>query len=718
MSMPGTGSADHRTWLTPIAWTGLPVLAVTYAYLRFALDSQAALALAQVVYLIPPMLAATFSASAAWVSAPNTRARWFWVLLASSTALLFVSEVYYSWGQLTLTSVTNISPLFDLFNLIALGCLVLMMSVAASLERLGFKRSLRLFMDTGALLTFGFVLVFRFLLGTLAGQVEIVDAARMTAYSLAGLLISTMSIYIYVTTPLAHRRSWTRALAVGVGCYALGVTLWPFWSLSATGQQQGSFTEALVALLFLAGYYIMFMAGLYRIMAADQPWEQTFSQPWVRPAAWQGVTISVLVLLTVVYLGFATYSVPPGSRTQLVHWASLIIATTCMVGRTALATLETDELRSRSLTDPVTGAPNPRSFDEQIVELFAANRRFGEPFSLILTDMDDFGRVNESMSLSAGDRVLTDVAVAIAQVIGSRDNVFRISSDEFAILVPNADRRDTDKIARVVKQAVRTVPVPGRPLTASLGYAVCPDDALQRDAMLARADAALAWAKRHGKDRVVGYDDRVERALGADEQIRMLERDTTLDMVRALSAAADARDPANHFHARSVAALSCLLAGEMGLESEHVERIRIAALLHDVGKIAAPSTLYGRKTAERLQRAIGEHCELGERMLHSLAVPGVATWVRGHHERWDGRGFPDGLKSHAIPVESRIIALADAYDLMTSESRPGGPVSTAAALQEIDQGIGTRFDPALAEKFILLVAGTESIGGSDEWPAA
>jgi len=718
MSAPGLESEDHRSWLTPVAWAALPLLTVTYLYLRFWVATDATIALAQVVFLTPPMLAATFAASAAWIATPHTRARLLWVFLALAASFMFVSEVYYSWGQVTLATATEIGPVFDVLNLLALVCIVVVMSIAASLDRFGVQRSLRLFLDTGALLTFGFVVVFRLLVGTFAGHVVVVDAIRMTGYSLTGILILTMDIYVHVTTPPARRRPWSRVLAYGIGAYAAALILWPFWSLSATQQRPAPVAEALVSGMFLVGYYLVFMAGLYRIMAANEPWEDELSEPALRPAVWQGITISFLVLATVIYLGFVTYSTPDGSRTQLVHWVCLILATGCMVGRTALATLESDELRSRSLTDPVTGAPNPRSFDEQIADRFAANRRFGEPFSLILLDLDDFGRVNESMSLSAGDRVLTDVAVALSQVIGSKDNVFRMSSDEFAILVPNAGRADTGTVSKVVRQAVRTVPVPGRPLTASIGYAVVPDDALQRDALLARADAALAWAKRHGKDRVIGYDERVERALGADEQMRTLERDTKLDMVRALSAAADARDPANHFHARSVAALSCLLAGDLEFEPERIERIRIAALLHDVGKIAAPSTVYGRQTTERIQRAVGEHCELGERMLHSLAVPGVASWVRSHHERWDGKGYPDGLKAHAIPVESRIIALANAYDGMTSESRPGGPVSRAAAFQEIDQGIGTRFDPTLAEKFILVVAGTEALGWSDEWPAA
>jgi len=403
----------------------------------------------------------------------------------------------------------------------------------------------------------------------------------------------------------------------------------------------------------------------------------------------------------------------------MVYYAALTIATVCLVGRTALATLESDELRARSLTDPVTGAPNPRGFDEHIDDRLIATRRFGESFALVLLDLDDFSRVNEVMSLSAGDRVLADVVVAIGQVVGSTGHVFRLSSDEFAVIVPVSGRGHAEEIARAISQAIRTIPVPGGPLTASLGFALCPDDALQRDSLVSRADRALAWATHHGRGLVIGYDQRVEQALGGGERARMLEQDAKLGVARALMAAADARDPRSHFHARGVAALSCLLAGELGFEPEHVERLRLASLLHDVGKLALASPASGERHAYARQReSQREHCELGERMLASLAMPDVARWVRSHHERWDGQGYPDGLKATKIPLESRIIALANAYDAMTGDERLGGSLSKAAALQEIDQGMGAKFDPALAEKFIYVVASMNALGWVDDGSAA
>ncbi len=709
----------RRAWLVPAAWAAMPLVLIAYVVLRYATGAAGGIALAQIVYLSPPTLALAFAVSAAWAASPRTRARAVWIILSLSTAVLFMSESYYTWERLFDQPSAASGVLFDTLNAAVLALLVVMLTFIGSIDSLGARRVLRLAFDTGALLVLGFVIIFRLLVALLGTGINVPEAARMTAYSLSGVLLVVMSAYVFLSIPPERRRPWTTVLGWGTVCYAGAMLLWPFWSLSVSGRQPAVAMEALVAMLLLAGYYLVFIAGLYRVVSAEEPWGQAYSEPIVKPVAWQGIAISVLVLLSVVVLGFAAYDSPVGSRTQLVFFTSLTIATTCLVCRTALAGLEADELRTRGLTDPTTGAPNPRSFDEQIDERFSASRRFGESFALILLDLDDFARVNEVMSLSAGDRVLTDVVVAVGQVIGGADAVFRMSSDEFAALVPVSSRSDTEKIARVIGEAIRTIPVPGGPLTASIGFAICPDDALQRDALVNRADGALAWAKHHGRGRVIGYDQRVEQALGADERMRMLEQDTKMGVARALMAAADARDPRYHFHSRSVAALACLLASDLGFEPEHVERLRVASMLHDVGKIALASPSAGvRRDLSREQEASREHCELGERLLNSLAMPDVSLWVRAHHERWDGKGYPDGLKATKIPLEARIIALANAYDAMTGEDRHGGPLSKAAALQEIDQSMGTRFDPAVAERFIHVVATTSALGWTDDWSAA
>ena len=426
----------RRAWLVPVAWAAMPLMLVAYVVLRYVTGARGGIALAQIVYLSPPTLAVAFAVSAAWAASPRTRARAVWITLSFATALLFMSESYYAWERLLDQSTATSGVLFDALNVAVLGLLVLTITFIGSIDRLGSRQLLRLTFDAGALLVLGFVIIFRLLVMMLGADINVPEAARMTAYSLSGVLLLVMTAYVFLSIPPERRRPWTTVLGWGVFCYAGAMLLWPFWSLSISGRQPSVAMEALVATLFLAGYYLVFMAGLYRVVSPEEPWGQAYSEPTVQPAAWQGITISVLVLMSVAVLGFAVYDSPDGSRTQLVFLTSLTIATACVVSRTALAGLEADELRTRGLTDPVTGAPNPKSFDEKINERFSASRRFGESFALILLDLDDFGRVNEVMSLSAGDRVLTDVVVAVGQVIGGVDAVFRMSSDEFAALVP------------------------------------------------------------------------------------------------------------------------------------------------------------------------------------------------------------------------------------------------------------------------------------------
>ena len=639
----------RRFWLVPAAWVSMPVLLLSYLVLRYVVQDRG---LAQVAYLAPMMLATAFAVSAAWAASPRTRVRAVWVLLSLAVAASFMSESYFSWPRLLYGVPANAGVLFDTASVVAFGFLVTALVFFGAFDRLGVKRLLRLAFDAGALLVLGFVVIFKALVGVLSIHIGVFGAARLTAYSLAGVLLLVMTAYIFLTVPSDRRRPWTRTLGWGISLLALGVVLWPFWSLATAGGQSSVTMDAVVTSLFMAGYSLVFIAGVYRVVTPEEPWGQALAEPLLKPAAWQGITVSILVLLSVVVLGFAIYDTPEvpllriDDYTRMVYYAALTIATVCLVGRTALASLESDELRARSQTDPVTGAPNPRGFEEHIDDRLTATRRFGEPFALILLDLDDFSRVNEVMSLSAGDRVLADVVVAIGKVVGSTEHVFRMSSDEFAVIVPVAGRGDAENTARAVSQAIRTIPVPGGPLTASLGFAVCPDDALQRDSLVSKADGALAWATHHGRGLVIGYDQRVEQALGAGERMRMLEQDTKLGVARALMAAADARDPRSHFHARGVAALSCLLAAELGFEPEHVERLRVASMLHDVGKIALASpSSRDRHTYARQRESQREHCELGERMLASLALPDVARWVRSHHERWDGQGYPDGLKA-------------------------------------------------------------------------
>lgn len=168
----------------------------------------------------------------------------------------------------------------------------------------------------------------------------------------------------------------------------------------------------------------------------------------------------------------------------------------------------------------------------------------------------------------------------------------------------------------------------------------------------------------------------------------------------------DGREPRSRFHSQNVATLSRLVGEELGLDASRVELLEIAASLHDVGKVGIPDGIL-RKTgaldAEESRR-VRQHPALGERIASFTGVDEILPWIRHHHERWDGTGYPDGIAGVAIPLEARIIAVCDAFEVMTAGKLGSVALSLSSALQEIDLCMGTQFDPEVAEAFIRLVS--------------
>ena len=209
------------------------------------------------------------------------------------------------------------------------------------------------------------------------------------------------------------------------------------------------------------------------------------------------------------------------------------------------------------------------------------------------------------------------------------------------------------------------------------------------------ADSALYLAKEHGKNRVRVYrPDLLELA-----ELRRLaegpDRAATLRAAASLAHAVDARDAYTGSHSYMVGELSARVAKRMGLETEQVELARLAGSLHDLGKLAIPEEILRKpgplNEAERL--VLERHPQIGFRMLDSLGVEPVASWVLHHHERWDGDGYPDRLGGDAIPLGSRILFVADAYDAMTTDRVYRSKLSHDRAISELERCAGTQFDP-------------------------
>ena len=359
-----------------------------------------------------------------------------------------------------------------------------------------------------------------------------------------------------------------------------------------------------------------------------------------------------------------------------------------------------------ALTDPLTGLGNHRHFHECLErELRDAHER-GLPLSLCLVDVDDFKRINDRFGHPAGDRVLSQVASRLRQT----GEAFRLGGDEFALLLPGYDE-DTaliaassivDRVAALKLEQVELV-------TVSVGVAISPQHADDRDELVRLADSALYWAKEYGKNRVRAYRPDVIELAELKRLAGGPDRAARFRAAASLARAVDARDVYTGSHSQRVAELAARTARRLGLPDEEIELTRLAASLHDLGKLAIPEEILRKPgpltDPERL--VLERHPQIGFRMLESLGVDPVADWVLHHHERWDGSGYPDGLPGQTIPLGARIIFVADAYDAMTSERVYRRRVLADEAVAELQRCAGTQFDPEIVDALADELAASE-----------
>ena len=356
-----------------------------------------------------------------------------------------------------------------------------------------------------------------------------------------------------------------------------------------------------------------------------------------------------------------------------------------------------------ALTDPLTGLGNHRHFHERLErELRHAHER-RVPLTLCLVDVDDFKRINDRFGHPAGDRVLERIATRLRQ----SGEAFRLGGDEFALLLPGYDEHEALTAAASVVERISALELDQiGAVTVSAGVATSPAHAAERDELIRLADSALYWAKEYGKNRVRGYRPDVIELAELKRLASGPDRAARFRAAASLARAVDARDVYTGSHSQRVAELAARTARRLGLPDEEVELTRLAASLHDLGKLAIPEEILRKPgpLTEPERMVLERHPQIGFRMLESLGVDPVADWVLYHHERWDGSGYPDGLPGEQIPLGARIIFVADAYDAMTSERVYRRRVAAEQAIAELQRCAGSQFDPEIVDAFAAEVA--------------
>jgi diguanylate cyclase (GGDEF)-like protein len=367
-----------------------------------------------------------------------------------------------------------------------------------------------------------------------------------------------------------------------------------------------------------------------------------------------------------------------------------------LVWRMATAMLRAAvENRELASVDALTGLANHRTFHERLAEEFARARRHDRDLSLAVFDLDHFKNVNDLHGHPVGDEVLKETADRLRGQARQGDVVARIGGEEFAWLMPETDPSDAREVAERARALVSSRPYPGvGTMTASAG--ICDMQWAENPGDLYRlADGALYWAKGHGRDQSVVYSPDVVKELSLEDHARRVERERAVTAIVALARAVDARDPRTSRHSEQVAQVAGELAMAMGWSRDRVARLREAAQVHDVGKVGVPDAILFKESAltDIERRQLEAHAALSAQIVADALDAEQVAWVRGHHERFDGTGYPDGLARHAIPEGARILAVADAWDAMTTPRAYGPVFAVGDALEEFRQFSGSQFCP-------------------------
>ena len=366
-----------------------------------------------------------------------------------------------------------------------------------------------------------------------------------------------------------------------------------------------------------------------------------------------------------------------------------------------------DGLIERAYTDPLTGLANHRRFHERLSAEVARTARHGRPLAVAMIDIDGFKTVNDAVGHVAGDQVLAAVARRISEVMRSEATVARLGGDEIGVLLPECDIESAYAVVERARKMVAAKPI-GAAGTVRISAGVCDNtQATSAEQLREFADAALYWVKAHGRNQVMTYSPETIRRLSDEERAARIARSQAAVGVRALARAIDAKDPMTAQHSEQVATFASAMARTRGWSQERVALLRDAAMVHDVGKLAVSDEILrhsGSLTEEEFEQ-FKRHCEMGAQIAAEILDREQLEWIRWHHERADGTGFPDGLTAEQLPEGAKLLTLADAFSKLVTGCSHRAPKSADQAVAECVAQTGRQFAP---EAVAALLAAYES----------
>jgi diguanylate cyclase (GGDEF)-like protein/putative nucleotidyltransferase with HDIG domain len=367
-------------------------------------------------------------------------------------------------------------------------------------------------------------------------------------------------------------------------------------------------------------------------------------------------------------------------------------------------------------TDALTKLTNRRGFREQLDLELERARRHGSEMTLLLGDLDDFKDVNDLRGHHVGDLALQRTARLLSEDKRLTDTAARVGGEEFALILPDTGHEEAFALAEHLRIDLREAFAKDpTPLTISFGLSIYPEHAETAASLIHAADQALYTAKESGRNRTVRHSQALRAELRTPSDARDIGGERFVMAVLEMAEAVDLRFSGSARHSETVGRYAEMTARQLGLPEHRVNRIRLAGILHDIGKAGVPNSILhkpGPLTEDEYEQ-IKRHPQLGAQMIEHVSLSDVREWVAAHHERPDGLGYPLGLHAGQIPLEARIVAVADAYEAMTSDRPYRDSIGYEAALAELRHCAGTQFDERVVQAFIDVLSREVVRGGAD-----
>ncbi|MCK9571671.1 MAG: PAS domain S-box protein [Candidatus Omnitrophica bacterium] len=386
-----------------------------------------------------------------------------------------------------------------------------------------------------------------------------------------------------------------------------------------------------------------------------------------------------------------------------------------------------DKLKQVSLIDQHTGLFNHNYLQQAAEAEFQRSRRYAHPLSVILLDIDYFKSINDLYGISFGDLVLKQFASELKRMLRKYDIVIRYSGEEFLIISPGISSQQALNLAQRLLETLSFLNFGNKEhqvkLKLSLGVVSFPDDKAGKGMDLINlAEQIMTKAKESGGNRAYSSADMKKRfRIGKisksklasvnllKNKIDKLTRKTNQDSMESIFAFAKALELKDHYtgeHVEKTVHFASEIAKGLGLPKDELEAIQQAAMLHDLGKIGVSENILLKKgKLNKLEfEEIRKHPQIGADIIRPIRfLHGIIPFIFYHHERWDGKGYPAGIKGDDIPMGARVIAIADVYQALSSDRPYHRAFSKKEAMAIIKNGAGTQFDPRIVNVFIKVM---------------